>query len=311
MSITRRAFNTLLAGSAAAATLASRTRAAGVAAIMPQGAVDSHNHIMGSQAKYPYSATRPYTPPEASVGDLRRLRTQIGVARNVIVTPTPYGTDNRVTVDAVAELGASARGVVLLPPDVSDTELARLEAAGIRGARLNTANPALKDTLAAWAPKFRSINWHVQIVGQLPLIVSLAPQIATLGHPVVIDHFGGARGEDGVANKDFQAFLELVKSGNVYVKLSAPYDRTREPGYANMTPFARALIAARADRMLWGTNWPHPLPQQGVPITQISPYQNVDNVMLVTRLAEWCPDAPTRKMILVDTPERLYRFPRA
>src|SRR5262245_1097081 len=78
-----------------------------------------------------------------------------------------------------------------------------------------------------------------------------------------------------------------------------------------MTPFARALIAARADRMLWGTNWPHPLPQQGVPITQISPYQNVDNILLVTRLAEWCPDAATRKMILVDTPERLYRFPRA
>ena len=117
----------------------------------------------------------------------------------------------------------------------------------------------------------------MQIVGQLPIIVSLGPQIATLGYPVVIDHFGGARGEDGVEHKDFQAFLDLVRTGNVYVKLSAPYDRTREPGYANMTPFARALIAARADRMLWGTNWPHPLPQQGVPITQISPYQNVDN----------------------------------
>ena len=167
----------------------------------------------------------------------------------------------------MVELGPTARGVVLLPPDVSESELNRLEAAGIRGARLNTQNPALKETLTAWAPKFKAINWHVQIVGQLPIIVSLGPQIATLGHPVVIDHFGGARGEDGVENKDFQAFLELVKAGNVYVKLSAPYDRTREPGYANMTPFARALIAARADRMLWGTNWPHPLPQQGVPIT--------------------------------------------
>ena len=311
MRITRRAFNTLIAGSATALALAPRAHAAAVAEIMPQGAIDTHNHVMGSQAKYPYSPSRPYTPPEANVGDLRRLRTQIGVARNVIVTPTPYGFDNRVTVDAVTELGATARGVVLLPPDVSESELARLEASGIRGARLNTQNPALKDTLAAWAPKFKAINWHVQLVGQLPVIVSLAPQIATLGHPVVIDHFGGARGEDGVEHKDFQAFLELVRTGNVYVKLSAPYDRTREPGYANMTPFARALIAARADRMLWGTNWPHPLPQQGVPITQISPYQNVDNVMLVTRFAEWCPDAAMRKMILVDTPERLYRFPRA
>jgi len=298
-------------GAAVSIALASRASAASAAQIMAPGAIDTHNHVMGPQAKYPYSPNRPYTPPEANVDDLKRLRAQIGVARNVIVTPTPYGFDNRSTVDAVVELGPTARGVVLLPPDVPDSELNRLEAAGIRGARLNTQNPALKETLTAWAPKFKAINWHVQIVGQLPIIVSLGPEIATLGHPVVIDHFGGARGEDGVANKDFQGFLELVKTGNVYVKLSAPYDRTREPGYANMTPFARALIAARADRMLGRTNWPHPLPQQGVPITQISPYQNVDNVMLVTRLAEWCPDTATRKMILVDTPERLYRFPRA
>ena len=311
MRITRRTFNAMTAGAAAALAFSARASGASVAGSMPAGAIDTHNHVMGPQAKYPYSPTRPYTPPEANVDDLKRLRAQIGVARNVIVTPTPYGFDNRSTVDAVVELGPTARGVVLLPPDVADSELNRLEAAGIRGARLNTLNPALKETLTAWAPKFRAINWHVQIVGQLPVIVSLGPQIATLGHPVVIDHFGGARGEDGVENKDFQAFLELVKTGNVYVKLSAPYDRTREPGYANMTPFARALIAARADRMLWGTNWPHPLPQQGVPITQISPYQNVDNAMLVVRLAEWCPDAATRRMILVDTPERLYRFPRA
>lgn len=311
MRITRRAFNAMAAGTAAALALGSRAPAASVAGIMPAGAVDTHNHVMGPQAKYPYSPSRPYTPPEANVDDLKRLRSQIGVARNVIVTPTPYGFDNRSTVDAVVELGSTARGVVLLPPDVPESELDRLEAAGIRGARLNTQNPALRETLTAWAPRFRAINWHVQIVGQLPVIVSLGPQIATLGHPVVIDHFGGARGEDGVENRDFQAFLDLVKTGNVYVKLSAPYDRTREPGYANMTAFARALIAARADRMLWGTNWPHPLPQQGVPITQISPYQNVDNLMLVTRLAEWCPDAAMRKMILVDTPERLYRFPSA
>jgi predicted TIM-barrel fold metal-dependent hydrolase len=311
MGITRRAFNAIAAGTAAALALGSRASAASVAGIMPAGAVDTHNHVMGPQAKYPYSPNRPYTPPEANVDDLKRLRTQIGVARNVIVTPTPYGFDNRSTVDAVVELGSTARGVVLLPPDVSEAELNRLEAAGIRGARLNTQNPALRETLTAWAPKFRAINWHVQIVGQLPVIVSLGPQIANLGHPVVIDHFGGARGEDGVENRDFQAFLDLVKTGNVYVKLSAPYDRTREAGYANMTPFARALIAARADRMLWGTNWPHPLPRQGVPITEISPYQNVDNVMLVTRLAEWCPDAAARKMILVDTPVRLYRFASA
>jgi predicted TIM-barrel fold metal-dependent hydrolase len=310
MNLTRRVFGKILTGAAAAMALPSQGHAA-ASAIMPPGAVDCHNHIMGPRSKYPYAANRTYTPPEASVAQLKALRAEIGTSRNVIVTPTPYGLDNRCTVDAVAELGATARGVVLLPPDVSDAELARLETAGIRGARLNTANPALRETLAAWAPKFRPLNWHVQIVGQLPLIVALAPQLATLGHPVVIDHFGGARGEDGPNTMDFHAFLDLVRAGNTYVKLSAPYDRTAEPGYANMTPIARALIAARPDRMLWGTNWPHPAQRPGYPVSQVLPYQKIDNKLLVTRFAEWCPDAAMRKTILVDTPEALYRFPKA
>ena len=112
MAITRRAFGTILTGSAAGLAFASRASAAAVAAIMPAGAIDTHNHVTGPQSKYPYSPTRPYTPPEANVADLKRLRAQIGVARNVIVTPTPYGFDNSSTVDAVIELGSSARGVV-------------------------------------------------------------------------------------------------------------------------------------------------------------------------------------------------------
>jgi predicted TIM-barrel fold metal-dependent hydrolase len=307
MTLTRRSFGNLAAGLAASAAFPARSRAA-APQIMPPGAIDCHNHIMGSQAKYPYAATRTYTPPEASVADLKALRVQIGTARNVIVTPSVYGFDNRCTEDAIAELGATARGIAVLPPDVSETELARLDAKGFRGARLNTGNPALKETLDTFAPKFRKVNWHVQLVGQLPLIVSLAPQLATLGHPIVVDHFGGARGEDGVQNKNFQAFLDLVRAGNTYVKLSAPYDRSKLPDYSDMTAFARALIEARADRMVWGTNWPHPGQQPGKPISEIMPYQKVDNAMLVTRLADWCPDAATRKMILVDTPARVYRF---
>ena len=300
MRITRRTFNAMTAGAAAALALSSRASAAAVAGIMPAGAIDTHNHVMGPQAKYPYSPTRPYTPPEANVDDLKRLRTQIGVARNVIVTPTPYGFDNRSTVDAVVELGSTARGVVLLPPDMADSELNRLEAAGIRGARLNTQNPALKETLTAWSPKFRAINWHVQIVGQLPVIVSLGPQIATLGHPVVIDHFGGARGEDGVENKDFQAFLDLVKTGNVYVKLSAPYEtsKTGAPKYEDVSKLARALVKHAPERMLWASNWPHPSVPPGT----------VDDLDLLNLLADWAPKESDRKKLLVDNPAELYGF---
>jgi predicted TIM-barrel fold metal-dependent hydrolase len=310
MRLTRRNFGKLTAASAAVLVLPRRARAAAAIAMppMPPGAVDTHIHIMGPQTKYPYAPTRVYSPPEASVDDLRALRRRLGVVRNVIVTPSVYGFNNDVTIDSIAALQGTARGVAVLPPDIPAREIGPLEAYGIRGTRLNTGLPDLKEQLAAFAPKFRPFNWHVQIVGQIQAIVGLSQQIAGLGIPVVLDHFGGARGEDGVNNRDFQGLLELVKAGNTYVKLSAPYDRTKEPGYASMTAFARALIAARPDRMLWGTNWPHPSQDRSIPITQVSPYQTIDNELLVRRLMDWCPDGEMRKAILVDNPVRLYRF---
>lgn len=311
MRVTRRTFGKLGLSSVAVLALPRRARAAAAAAPMPPmppGAVDTHIHIMGPQAKYPYAPTRVYSPPEASVDDLRALRQRLGVVRNVIVTPSVYGFNNDVTIDSIAALQGTARGVAVLPPDIPAREIGPLEAYGLRGTRLNTALPDLKEQMKAFAPKFKPFNWHIQIVGQIERITALAPDIAGLGIPVVLDHFGGARGEDGVANRDFQALLELVRAGNAYVKLSAPYDRTKEPGYASMTPFARALIAARPDRMLWGTNWPHPSQDRSIPITQVSPYQNIDNELLVRRLMDWCPDGGMRKGILVDNPVRLYRF---
>jgi predicted TIM-barrel fold metal-dependent hydrolase len=309
MSLTRRRFGTWVAGSVATLALSSASRAA-TAELMPQGATDCHNHIMGPQAKYPYAATRIYTPPEASLADLRGLRVQIGVARNVIVTPSVYGFDNRCTADALAELGNTARGIAVIPPGISDAELARLNAQGFKGARLNTGSKGLAETLAAFAPRFKPLAWHVQVVGTLPTIVPFMPQLAGLGVPVVLDHFGGAPGEGGGDSKDFHALLDLVRAGNSYVKLSAPYDRSKRPDYSDMTPLARALIEAAPDRMLWGTNWPHPGQDRTIPVSQIMPYQKVDNEMLVRRLAQWCPDLPTRRRILAENPETLYGFPK-
>jgi predicted TIM-barrel fold metal-dependent hydrolase len=308
MKLTRRAFTAMTATAFAGYAVTKAARSAAPAQGMPAGAIDSHNHIMGPQAKYPYAATRTYTPPEASVAQLKALRAQIGTARNVIVSPSVYGFDNSCTVDAIAELGDTARGVAVLPTDVSDAALRAFETKGIRGVRLRAAEKGVSEQLAAFAPRFVALNWHIQIVGPLSAIAGLAPQIAALKVPVVLDHFAGADGAGGVQQPGFGALLDLVRAGNTYVKLSAPYDRSKQTDYADMTPLARALIEAGPTRMLWGTNWPHPGQVPGRPISEMSPYQVVDNVMLAKRLADWCPDAGLRKTILVDTPQRLYRF---
>jgi len=315
MKFTRREFGGLAVG-AIAGGLASETAqgAAGVPA-MPPGAIDCHIHIVGPQAKYPMAANRTYTPPGASVAELKTLRTQIGVARNVVVQPSFYGFDNSCTRDAVVELGASGRGIAVVPANVSDAELKRLDAVGFVGVRLNFSTFGIRDPREAekqvleMAQKLEALNWHIQINTELPMIASLAPAISTLQVPVVFDHIGNPEAEQGVAQPGFFALMELVHRG-AYVKLSAPYNHSTRPDWADVAPMAKSLIEARPDRMLWGTNWPHPGATRG-PITQISPYQKVDNPKLVTAFMEWCPDAAMRKMILVDTPAKLYRFPAA
>jgi predicted TIM-barrel fold metal-dependent hydrolase len=311
MKLNRRQF-TVLTG---AALLVSKSgRAASPVATLPAGTVDCHNHIMGPQGKYPYAATRVYTPPEATVDQLRALRAEIGSSRNVLVTPSVYGTDNRCMVDALAALGNTARGIAVLPIDVPDEELRRLDSAGVRGVRISLGgtgsyNPAsAKEALLSLAPRFAPLGWNIEVVGNLPAVISLAPVMAPLKVPVVLDHFAGANGGDGVKQEGFAALLELVRGRNAYVKLSAPYNRSKRPDYSDMAPLAHALIEAGADRMLWGTNWPHPDQVPGRPISEVTPYHKIDNRNLVRLLGEWCPDASTRQMILVETPQRLYRF---
>jgi len=282
---------------------------------MPAGATDCHNHIVGPQSKYPMAANRTYTPPEAPVAQLRALRSQLGVQRNVIVQPSFYGFDNACLLDALAELGNTVRGIAVLPQDVADAELKRLAGLRVVGVRLNFATAGIRDPKAAqealsgFAPRFVPLGWHIQVNTELPIIEAIAPTVAGLKVPVVFDHFGEAIARDGINQKGFGALVELVRAGNTYVKLSAPYNLSKLTDYSDVIPLARALIAARADRMLWGTNWPHPGNRvAGRQISEITPYQKIDNPGLVKALLEWCPDAATRKMILVDTPARLYHF---
>jgi predicted TIM-barrel fold metal-dependent hydrolase len=313
MKLNRREFGALAAASIAASAWPARVHAAAIIANMPAGAIDVHNHIIGPMAKYPMSPKRTYTPPEASVAQLRALRAQIGVPRNVIVTPSFYGFDNSATVDAVVELGASARGVAVVPLDVSDAELKRLADKGVVGVRLNLATLGIKDpkaateALNAFAPRFAPLGWHIQLNTETPMVPALAQTIGTLKVPVVFDHMSNLEAEKGLNQPGFGALVELVKGRNTYVKLSAPYNLSKRADWADVVPFAKALIAAGPDRMLWGTNWPHPGPARG-DISQITPYQVVDNPKLLTAFAQWCPDVAMRKMILVDTPARLYHF---
>jgi len=313
MKLTRRAFGALAMGGLASG-LASRT--AGAAApvpALPAGAIDCHIHIVGPQSKYPMSDRRAYTPPEASVEDLRKLRTEIGVQRQVVVQPSFYGFDNSCTLDAVAELGRSARAIAVVPLRVTDAELQRLDRAGVVGIRFNFSTLGVRDAEQAalqileLAPRVRPYRWHIQINTEPELISALAPIVGVLNMPVVFDHIGNPDASLGIQQPGFQALLEMVRTSTSFVKLSAPYNHSKVADYSDVTPFMKALIAARPDRMLWGTNWPHPAAVRS-PVGEVSPYQVIDNQNLVRLFMEWCPDEAMRKMILVDTPARLYRF---
>ena len=313
MKLTRREFAGFVAGSMVSAIFPQSVDAAEWSYQMPEGATDAHNHIVGPLSRYPMAANRRYTPPEASVLQLRALRAQLGVARNVIVQPSFYGFDNSCLLDALGELGPSARGIAVVPLDVTDAELERLALRGVTGARLNLLTFDIRDpkgaadAARAFAPRFVPLGWHIQINTQLAVIDELAPMIADIEIPVVFDHLGSPDAALGINQKGFGALLALVRARNTYVKLSAPYTLSKRPDWADVVPLAKALIAAGSDRMLWGTNWPHPGRDRN-DITKITPYQTVDNQQLLAHFAQQCPDEDVRKIILVDTPQRLYRF---
>lgn len=270
----------------------------------PPGACDTHIHVLGPYDRYPLNDDRSYTVPESGVEDCRALLDALGIDRAVIVHPSAHGMDLRVTLDAIAALGpARARGVAVVPLDVADEELDRLHAAGIRGVRMQTmvrggVDPAQVRSMAA---RIARLSWHVQVmVDGRHQADDVLPLLRDLPTDVVIDHMGCFTAGDGADHPAFRALVELVRGGRCWVKLSAPHRRSRAgPPYRDMVPFARALIEARPDRMLWGTDWPHvaafdhPVP---------------DDAGLLDWVLEWGVDEATRHAILADNPARLYGF---
>jgi predicted TIM-barrel fold metal-dependent hydrolase len=281
---------------------------------VPAGACDCHVHIIGDPHRYAMVPTRTYTPPQASVEALLALQSALHLTRVVVVQPSFYGTDNRCTVDALRALGARARGIAVIDEYATDEQLDGLQQAGIRGVRVNLETAGMTDPSAAldklWAAAARvsGRGWHVQCYTRLSMVAALKDEIGALPVPVVLDHFAGAQAEGG--QPGLSALLALVGSGNVYVKLSAPYRISKQPGYGDVAPLARALVETRADRMLWGSDWPHTNSARspGSGIETISPFTPIDDGASLNLFAEWVPDPATRRQILVDNPARLYGF---
>ena len=245
------------------------------------------------------------------------LHNALHIERVVIVTPSVYGTDNSATLFGMKARGATARGVAVIDDKTSESDLDAMGQAGIRGVRLNLATGGVSDP-AVGRPRFQAAiervknrNWHIQLFTSLAMISAIKDLVAASPVPVVFDHFGGAQAGLGVEQPGFADLTELVRSGKAYVKISGAYRASKvAPDYADAAPLARALIAANSDRVVWGTDWPHPdsVTPPGRNATDVQPLFQIDDGRLLNQLPVWAPDAAIRKKILVDNPAQLYGF---
>ena len=283
---------------------------------VPANACDCHTHIHGDTKEFPMFAGRVYTPEPAMPEEMAQLHKALGMKRVVIVTPSIYGTDNSATLWGMKARGADARGVAVIDDKTPESELDAMGRAGVRGIRLNLATgggndpSAGRQRLERAAERMKARGWHVQMYTNLAVISGVKDAVLASPVPVVFDHFGGAQGALGVTQPGFDALLALMRTGKAYVKISAPYRGSTPPDYADMAPLAKALIAANPQRILWGSDWPHPNTSPTAPRTEAgtAPRVPVDDVHVLNLLAGWAPDPALRRTILVDNPAALYRF---
>ncbi len=283
---------------------------------VPAGACDCHTHIYGDPEQFPFFSGRVYTPEMALPEEMAALKA-LHIQRVVIVIPSVYGTDNSATLYGMRARGADARGVAVIDDKTPKGELDALDRAGVRGIRLNLATGGVSEPsigrqrFQTAVERVKRRNWHIQMYTNLAMISAIKDAVAASPVPVVFDHFGGAKAELGPQQPGFADLVELVRSGKAYVKLSAAY-RVSDlaPDYADVVPLATALIAANPDRVVWGTDWPHPngVTPPGRKPTDVTPLLQIDDGRLLNQLPVWAPDPAIRKQILVDNPARLYTF---
>jgi predicted TIM-barrel fold metal-dependent hydrolase len=269
----------------------------------PPLACDSHIHIYDPRFKMAWPSLR--ATPEAAVPEYRLFQQRIGVSRVVIVQPAAYGVDNAVTVDAIGEIGlANARGVAVVHPTVTDDELDRLDRGGIRGLRFTQHDPKTAVTTAEMieplAARVAERGWHVQLHLRGEQIVQMADLIQRLPCTIVFDHMGRLPQPNGPEHAAMEIICGLMDKGRTWVKLAGPYleTMTGSPRYADIKPVAKAFVKHAPERLVWGSDWPHPTERDTKP----------DDAVLFDLLQEWVPDEATRRRILVDNPAKLYGF---
>jgi 2-pyrone-4,6-dicarboxylate lactonase len=268
--------------------------------VVPKGAVDTHAHVIGLPPQWPWIAGRAYTPPEAAAEAYLAMLDAVGMTYGVLVQVSVHGTDNSLMESVLRAHPQRLRGVAVTAPGMPDAEYRRLSESGVTGLRMNLLQggglglDGLQDTAALC----REHGWHLQLLLDAKQLPELAPTLARLPVPLVLDHMANFRATEGVAHPDFQALLSLVRDG-AWVKLSGAFRLSQlAPGFADVVPLARALLAAAPERCLWGSDWPH--------VTHWGTMPKVGD--LLDLLADWAPDEATRHKVLVDNPARLYGF---
>jgi predicted TIM-barrel fold metal-dependent hydrolase len=269
---------------------------------VPAGACDTHCHIWGPLSRFPYAPSRPYTPPERDKHALTVLHERLGIERTVIVQAIVYRTDNRVVLDAIADRPHARRGIALIDPDIAEDDLQRLHDGGIRGVRFGfVSHLGSRPDLASFhrtVARIAHYGWHVLLHLDAADLFELGPVFDKLPIPFVIDHMGRIDAAYGVGQPAFARLLELARRENCWIKLSGA-DRVSARGdtFSDAVPFARALLSAAPERVLWGTDYPHPNARHEV----------VDDAKLVDLLPQFG-DAVQLQKLLVDNPARLYGF---
>jgi len=270
--------------------------------VAPPGAVDAHCHVFGPADRFPYSPQRKYTPCDAPKEKLFELRDFLGFDRNVIVQATCHGNDNTALVDALLAAQDRARGVASVSPDVSDEDLAAMNEAGVRGVRFNFVKRLVdatpKEVFLGIADRIAPLGWHIVVYFEAPDLEELVPFLRQLPTTIVVDHMGRPDVAKGVDHPDFQRFVGLMENNaDIWCKVTCPERLTvGGPPYDDVVPFGRMLVDRFPDRVLWGTDWPHPNMKSHMP----------DDGALVDFIPRIAPTREQQQALLVDNPTRLY-----
>ena len=269
---------------------------------LPAGAVDAHCHVFGPAAAFPFAPERKYTPCDAGKDKLFELRDFLGFERNVIVQATCHGRDNAALIDALRAAGGRARGVVSIGPDIPEAELKRMDAAGVRGVRFNFVRRLVdatpREVFLDIARRIAPLGWHVVVYFEAADLEDLAPFLNSLPTPVVVDHMGRPDVGKGVDHPDFRRFVRLMEENEaIWSKVTCPERLSLQgPPYDDVVPFAARIVERFPDRVLWGTDWPHPNMKTHMP----------DDGALVDHIPRIAPTIASQRKLLVDNPMRLY-----